>query len=174
MPPGQRSSSHTSVSPVGGPHHQAAPIVAVVSHFAQTKAGNGGNMRFLFELPILQGAGKSSPATASDSQDKRAGRPLRSALGVSNSPDVRPPRQIVGPDINHDGGQTKHDTDPEHRRMMDSPPVALFSSWRISILICLVHRSIRPCRKRLISISRLTPIKRWSESAGSTVVKGQN
>lgn len=37
---------------------------------------------------------------------------------------ARPPRQIVGPQIDRKGGQTQHDADPEGRRMVNAPPVA--------------------------------------------------
>ena len=36
-------SSHASVSSVGGPHHEAAPKIAVVISFAPTQARNGGS-----------------------------------------------------------------------------------------------------------------------------------
>ena len=69
----------------------------------------------------------------------------------SNSVDMRPPRQVVRPHINHDSGEAQHDADPEHRRMMNLPPVASFISVCISILIFAVHRSVRLCRRQLMS-----------------------
>jgi hypothetical protein len=48
----------------------------------------------------------------------------------------------------------RHNADPKHQRMMNSPPVAPFSSGRRSVLIFAIHQSVSVLpQKRLVSES---------------------
>src|ERR1700691_2192397 len=54
--------------------------------------------------------------------------------------DVRPPGEIVRPNVNRSRRQKQHSADPEQRRMMDPSPVAprCWGFWRVSTMI-FVH-----------------------------------